>query len=40
MDPKLAILMLLIGVILSLSYFARGDGPRAKSNARRTWFGK
>jgi hypothetical protein len=40
MDPKLAILILLIGVILGLSHLARGDRPRVKSNVRRSWFGK
>ncbi len=34
MEPKLAVLMVLIGVILSLSYFSHDDKPGAKSGPR------
>ena len=41
MEPKLAVLLLLIGLILSLSYFSREDQPRAKTgNGWRLWRGK
>ncbi len=40
MDPKLTILFLLIGVVLSLSHLGRDDQPRVKGGARRTPVGK
>jgi hypothetical protein len=34
LDLKLAVLLVLIGVILSLSYFGREDEPRVKTGVR------
>ncbi len=34
LDPKLAVLLVLIGVILSLSHFGREHEPRTKTGVR------
>jgi hypothetical protein len=34
-EPKLAVFFLLVGVILSLSYFGRRDEPHVKTGGRR-----
>jgi hypothetical protein len=34
LDPKLAVLFVLIGVILSLAYFSREDEPSVKTDVR------
>jgi len=35
LDPKLTVFFLLVGVILSLSYFGRGNERHAKTGGRR-----
>ena len=35
LDPKLTVFFLLVGVILSLSYFGRRDEPHVKTGGRR-----
>ena len=41
LDPKLTVFVVLVGVILSLSYFGRRDEPHAKvGGGRRTKRGK
>jgi hypothetical protein len=40
LEPKLAVLLVLIGVILGLSYFGRKDEPRVKTGVRQVGRGK
>ncbi|HMJ41315.1 MAG TPA: hypothetical protein VK522_03410 [Pseudolabrys sp.] len=40
LDPKLAVLFVLIGVILSLAYFSREDEPGVKTDVRQIGRGK
>jgi hypothetical protein len=35
LDLKLAVFVLLVGIILSLSYFGQKDGPPVKASGRR-----